>query len=271
MCDCVRRGDVFVIFRQSVVETSSVTNRKKVSEFLGNLVPGQIAPVLFQTMPDVMFWLKNAQGEFVFVNDAFRSAMQGDDMLGKTDEELFPCELSRKYMEDDKNVMESGVAQWNKVELIVMANGGLEWRATSKLPLLDKSGAVVGTAGMSRRVGIDEGLPMPTQQRDMASIVSTIYKNIDKEFKVQKLADEAGVSVSSLERLFKLNMNTTPKQFIIQAKISTACERLIGTNMGVKEVGTSVGYSDHGNFTRGFRKVMNMSPTEYRRNYRREV
>lgn len=240
-------------------------------EFLEQLTPGQVAPVLFQAMPDVMFWLKNAKGEFVFINDAFSADKQGDEIIGKTDEDLIPGELSRMYMQDDRNVILSGEPQWNKVELVVMANGGLEWRATSKVPLRDRSGVVVGTAGMSRRVSMDEGLPMPVQQREMASVISTIYENIDKEVKVQRLAKEAGVSVSSLERLFKSNMNTTPKQFIIQAKMSTACERLIKTEMGVREVGVSVGYSDHGNFTRGFRKVMEMSPTEYRRNYRRET
>jgi transcriptional regulator GlxA family with amidase domain len=137
------------------------------------------------------------------------------------------------------------------------------------VPLQNTNGKVVGTAGMSRRVGMDEGLPMPSQQRDMATIIGTIYKNIGEEIKVVDLAEDAGVSVSSLERLFKTNMNTTPKQFIIQAKMSTACERLVGTNMGVKDVGESVGYFDHANFTRGFRKIMNMSPTQYRRNYRR--
>lgn len=259
-----------MINRQTVIENVSVLNKANVQDFLGELIPGQIALVLFQAMPDVMFWVKNAKGEFIFINDAFSADQQSDAIIGKTDEELAPGELSRMYMQDDRNVMTSGEPQWNKVELVVMANGGLEWRATSKVPLRDCAGVVVGTAGMSRRVSMDEGLPMPTQQRDMASIISAIYKNIDKEVKVQRLAREAGVSVSSLERLFKTNMNTTPKQFIIQAKMSTACERLIRTDMGVREVGESVGYSDHGNFTRGFRKVMEMSPTEYRRNYRRD-
>ncbi|MFC4995365.1 AraC family transcriptional regulator [Rubritalea tangerina] len=240
-----------------------------VAEFLDSLIPGQISPVLFQAMPDVMFWLKNVDGEFIFFNDAFRCEKQVEEVLGKTDADLIPSELARVYMEDDRHVMETGEPQWNKVELVVTANGGVEWRATSKVPLKNRENVVVGTAGISRRVGMDEGLPVPSQQRDMATIVGAIYKNVDKEIKVIDVAEAAGVSVSSLERLFKANMNTTPKQFIIQAKISTACERLIGTNMSVKEVGASVGYSDHANFTRGFRKVMQMSPTDYRRNYRR--
>ncbi len=260
---------VLVIIRQLVNIESSTFDGDIVKEFLDSLIPGQISIVLFQAMPDVMFWLKNAKGEFIFFNEAFRCEKQDADMLGKTDVDLLPSELARVYMEDDRQVMESGEPQWNKVELVVTSNGGVEWRATSKVPLRSREGVMVGTAGISRRVGMDEGHPVPSQQRDMATIVGAIYKNVDREIKVVDVAEAAGVSVSSLERLFKANMNTTPKQFIIQAKISTACERLIGTNMSVKEVGASVGYSDHANFTIGFRKVMKMSPTDYRRSYRK--
>lgn len=268
-CEIVRLKWQLVINRQLVNNTKSSFDGGQVTEFLDSLIPGQISPVLFQAMPDVMFWLKNVNGEFIFFNDAFLCEKNADDVLGKTDADLLPSELARVYMEDDRQVMTSGEPQWNKVELVVTINGGVEWRATSKVPLRNRAGVMVGTAGISRRVGMDEGLPVPSQQRDMATIVGTIYKNVDKEIKVVDVAQAAGVSVSSLERLFKANMNTTPKQFIIQAKISTACERLVGTNMSVKEVGASVGYSDHANFTRGFRKVMNMSPTDYRRNYRK--
>ena len=252
-----------------MTNVTSSFDGEMVAEFLDSLVPGQISLVLFQAMPDVMFWLKNAKGEFIFFNEAFRCEKHVTNALGMTDADLLPSELAKVYMEDDQQVMASGEPQWNKVELVVTINGGVEWRATSKVPLKNRDGVVVGTAGISRRVGMDEGLPVPSQHRDMATIVGTIYKNVDKEIKVLEVAQAAGVSVSSLERLFKANMNTTPKQFIIQAKVSTACERLVGTNMSVKEVGASVGYSDHANFTRGFRKVMKMSPTDYRRNYRK--
>lgn len=257
-----------MIIRQLMSSFSNVPESPELSAFLERLVPGQISIVLFQAMPDVMFWLKDAEGRFVYFNDAFRSAQQNQNLLGKTDADVLPTELAKVYMDDDLAVIESGEPQWNKVELVVTVTGCVEWRATSKVPLRDASGEVVGSAGISRKVGMDEGLPVPSHQRDMAAIVDAIYRNIDKDIKVVDIAASTNLSVSSLERLFKVNMNTTPKQFIIQAKMSTACERLVGTNLGVKEVGKSVGYSDHANFTRAFRKVVSMSPTEYRRNYR---
>ncbi|WP_169334316.1 AraC family transcriptional regulator [Rubritalea marina] len=245
-------------------------NEEEVEEFLDALRPGQISLVLFQAMPDVMFWIKNSKGEFIYFNDAFRGHLRIKPQVGMRDCDMVPVEMAQVYMQDDQTVMETDQSIWNKVELVVTATDGVEWRATSKVPLKNRDGMVVGTAGISRRVGLTEGVPLPSQQRDMAAIVGAIYKSVDKDIKVSKIAESVGLSVSSLERLFKANMNTTPKQFIIQAKVSTACERLIGTQMSVKEIGVSVGYSDHANFTRGFRKVMNMSPSMYRRTYRRQ-
>ncbi|GAA5493922.1 AraC-type DNA-binding protein [Rubritalea squalenifaciens DSM 18772] len=256
-----------------MTEIEGISGNPRVVEFLEKLQPGQIAPVLFQAMPDVIFWIKDKEGIIIFVNDAFVREMgkrTASEVVGKTDRDLSPSELVAIYEADDLHVMTTGEAIWNKTELISNSSGGVEWRATSKVPLYDREGVLIGTAGLARKVGVDEGLPVPTQHRDIASIIGAIYKTVDRDVKVSDLAEAAGMSVSTLERTFKEHMGTTPKQFIIQAKISTACERLLGSQMSVKEVGASVGYTDHANFTRGFRKIMNMSPTEYRRSYKRK-
>ncbi len=39
--------------------------------FAARLMPGQIAPALFQALPDVIFWMKDDEGRFVYVNQAF--------------------------------------------------------------------------------------------------------------------------------------------------------------------------------------------------------
>jgi len=261
-----------VIFPHSMIDIDGVSSHPKAVDFLEALQPGQIAPVLFQVMPDVIFWIKDKDFSLIYVNDAFVREMSknsADEVLGKKDCDLSPSELASVYEADDKAVMDNGEAMWNKTELVGNSTGGVEWRATSKVPLYNRDGELVGTAGLSRRIGMAEGVPVPSQHRDIASIIGAIYKTIDRDVKVSDLAEAAGMSVSTLERTFKEHMGTTPKQFIIQAKISTACERLLGSQLSVKEVGASVGYLDHANFTRGFRKIMNMSPTDYRRSYKR--
>lgn len=255
-----------------MIEIDGVSCDARTMAFLEELQPGQIAPVLFQAMPDVIFWIKDVDCVLIYVNQAFvreMGKMHQDEVIGKRDRDFAPSELVTIYEADDRHVMKTGEAIWNKIQLVNNATGGVEWRATSKVPLYDRQGKLLGTAGLARRLGQTEGLPVPSQHRDIASIIGAIYKCLDKELKVCELAEASGMSVSTLERTFKEHMGSPPKKFIIQAKISTACERLIGTQMSVKEVGASVGYTDHANFTRGFRKIMKMSPSEYRRSYRR--
>lgn len=238
--------------------------------FLSRLKPGQIAFGLFEYLPDVFFWVKSKEGKFMYANESL--ARDGlfeakRDIIGKTDHDLHPIELASIFFSDDLKVISSGEPLGYKAELVPNYIGGVEWRETSKIPLYDIDGEVIGTAGISRRMGLAEGRPGPSQHRVMSAVVGAIYKCVEQEIKVTELAEAANVSVSTLERIFKQNMGTTPKKFVLQAKLSTACERLIETKKSVSEIGSSIGYHDHANFTRAFRKLMGVNPTQYRERY----
>lgn len=239
--------------------------------FIEDLLPGQVATALFQALPGVIFWMKDSEGRFVFVNKAFcyEVAMRGaDEILGLKDEDVFPRELADKYQADDEAVLRSGEALWNASELTPTRSGGVEWRSTSKIPLFNKDGRCVGSAGISRRMGHEEGLPVPTRHRQLAVIIARIYEHLDKGIEIKQIAKGAGVSISTLERLFKEHMSTTPRRFVTQVKMSAACDRLINTGMQVSEVASSLGYDEHGNFSRAFSKAMGMSPRAYQKYYK---
>lgn len=242
-----------------------------VNDFTSSLAPGQIAPALFQVLPDVIFWMKDAGGRFVFVNKAFcyEVAMRdAEDIYGLKDEDVFPRELAAKYQADDERVLKSGEALWHASELTPTRSGGVEWRSTTKIPLLSLEGKCVGTAGISRRMGHEEGVPVPTRHRKLAVIIAKIYEHLDEGIEIKEIAEGAAVSMSTLGRLFKDHMNTTPRRFVTQVKMAAACDRLINTGMRVSEVASSLGYDEHGNFSRAFSKEMGMSPSSYRRYYK---
>lgn len=261
--------DVFGVKSHSwaVDELSDV----KLNQFTSRLRPGQIATALFQALPDVIFWIKDQGGRFVYVNKAFChdvGVIDALEIIGLKDEDLFPRELAEVFQRGDEEVLGSGTPMWNKSELGSNRLGEVEWRATSKIPLCDVDGEWIGTAGVSRKMGrVDKSLG-PTRHQKIAVIVETIYEHLDKRIGVAELAEAASVSMSTLERLFKEHMNTTPQQFILQVKMSAACDRLINSGMQVKEVAASLGYDEHANFTRAFTKVMGMSPRSYQRFYK---
>lgn len=243
----------------------------KWKEFMARLMPGQIATALFQALPDVIFWIKDKEGRFVYVNKAFChdvAVMDAAEMIGLKDEDVFPKELAEVFQRGDEEVLASRTPMWDKSELVPNRLGQVEWRSTSKIPLCDVAGEWIGTAGISRRMGRVDELSGPTRNHKMAIIVAAIYEHLGKRIGVSELADAASVSVSTLERRFKEYMNTTPRQFILQVKMSAACDRLINSGQQVKEVAASLGYEEHANFTRAFTKVMGMSPRSYQRFYK---
>ncbi len=241
--------------------------------FISCLMPGQIAPALFQALPDVIFWIKDAEGRFVYVNQAFChevAQLSEQEVLGLRDDDIFPKNSAKVYRRGDREVLESQQARLNKPELVPSRMGGVEWRATSKIPLQDTEGQWIGTAGISRKMGYGERPPTSGGHQRLDAIVAVIHENLHRSLSVADLADAASISVSTLERLFREHMNTTPRQFILQVKMSAACEWLINTEMQVKEVSSRLGYREHGNFTRAFTKLMEMSPSSYQKLYKKK-
>ena len=240
-------------------------------EFTKNLMPGQIAPALFQALPDVIFWIKDSEGRFVYVNQAFChevARLPEEKVLGLTDADVFPPTLAKVFSSGDQEVLRSRQPHLNKPELVPNRMGGVEWRTTSKVPLQGRNGDWVGTAGISRKMSYSERLPTSGGQHKLEVIVSEIHENLQKRVSISNLAEAASISVSTLERLFRTHMDTTPRQFILQVKISAACDWLMHTDMQVKEIATALGYEEHSNFSRAFTKLMGMSPRAYQTFYK---
>jgi len=239
-------------------------------EFSEQLKPGQISTALFQALPDVLFWIKNKDGRFVYVNKAFChdvAVKEAGEIVGLRDEDLFPSELALVFKQGDEEVLRSREAMWNQSELVPNRLGQIEWRSTSKIPLQNVEGDWVGTAGISRKMGRGAEVVLPGPHQKMALIVEAVYGNLERRLGVSELAAAASVSVSTLERLFKEHMNTAPQRFMLQVKMSAACDRLINSGMQVKEIAVSLGYEEHANFTRAFTKVVGMAPRSYQRYY----
>ncbi|MBK1833098.1 AraC family transcriptional regulator [Roseibacillus ishigakijimensis] len=240
------------------------------SDFVKEMRPGQIAMGLFEALPDVIFWIKDRSYRFVFVNQAFAElwGKPPEYFFGKTDQEVNAPELTRVYRQDDEKVSLSGEGIHNKMELVTRRAGGVEWRMTSKIPLYDHEGVILGTAGVSRRLDQREGHPLPPPYRAISKLIDYVHEHVSEPLAVDQLAKLAGMSVSTLERRFRAHLGTSPKRFILHSKVAAACERLLSTPMTISEISESLGYNEHASFTRAFTSVMHMSPTAYRKYYK---
>ncbi|MFH1115974.1 MAG: PAS domain-containing protein [Pseudomonadota bacterium] len=100
-----------------------------------------------------LVWLKDKDSKFLAVNCEFaRSCGRGtpEDVVGKTDLDVWPKELAEKYRYDDKMVMETG--KLSMVEEPILDKGETKWFETFKTPVWDADENVVGTTGYARDI-----------------------------------------------------------------------------------------------------------------------
>lgn len=239
-------------------------------ELSAQLRPGQIAMGLFEALPDIMFWVKDDTGTIIFANRAYAQLLNRapEDLVGETDESLFPPTMANFFRSDDETVLRTSEPLQNKLEIVTRPGGGIEWRMTSKIPLFDENNKVLGTAGVSRRLEHGEGPPLPTPHRAISNLIDRVHENLGEDITVRDLARQAGMSVSSLERSFRKYLGTTPKQYLVRARIAAACDKLLSTTLSVGQIAASLSYHEHASFTRSFSAIMHMSPKDYRNFYR---
>ena len=110
--------------------------------------------ILMKTSTDSIYF-KDINSRFILVNDAtvrkfgVRSA---DDIIGKTDFDLFSKEHAEKALKDEQEVIKSGKPKLSLIEKEVWNNNQITWASTSKLPIKDSNGKVIGTFGITRDI-----------------------------------------------------------------------------------------------------------------------
>lgn len=84
-----------------------------------------------------------------FKNLGFESE---EEVIGKTDYELLGHEEAKKHFEDDQLVLKKGAFIIDKEESFKRKNGEIIWLSTSKIPLFDNNGKIVGLVGVGHDI-----------------------------------------------------------------------------------------------------------------------
>jgi len=109
---------------------------------------------LMKTLPDPVYF-KDAASRFLRVNPALaRKLGLGDpaQVVGKTDADFFTEEHASKALADEQEIIRTGQPLVNIEEKETWPNGSETWVLTTKLPLRDDAGRIIGTCGISSNI-----------------------------------------------------------------------------------------------------------------------
>jgi PAS domain S-box-containing protein len=124
-----------------------ITERKKSEEELFS--SRQMLQAVLDTIPQRVFWKDR---DLVFLGGNKPLALDAGfsepaDIIGKTDYDHASYAMAERFRADDREVMETGHPKINYEEPQVRADGSKAWLRTSKVPLRDKDGTIIGVLG----------------------------------------------------------------------------------------------------------------------------
>ena len=111
----------------------------------------ELLNTMLDNVPDRIYF-KDAQSRFLRINRSLAKLFglgDPEQAVGKSDADFFGGEHAVQALEDERRIMQTGQPMIGVVEKENLPDGGARWALTTKMPLRDKSGTVVGTFGIS--------------------------------------------------------------------------------------------------------------------------
>ncbi|MEN9662568.1 MAG: HTH-type transcriptional activator RhaS [Verrucomicrobiota bacterium] len=225
---------------------------------------------LFNYVEDMQVWVKDRQGRFVWGNVSwlltYGLTKDLSDHIGLTDFDLFVEVLASQYRIDDDKVLH-GERIIARVELVGRFDHAARWYATTKIPLHNSAGRIVGTVGMTRPLQ-GERAAVPGNSPVSAAILYA-SEHLDEALSNHELARACGLSIRVFERLFQATYNTTPHLYVRQLRVRMSSRALVFTSKTLAEIAAQFGFTDQSHFTKEFRRFMDTTPRVYREQHQR--
>jgi len=107
---------------------------------------------LLEKTPDQVYF-KDRHGRFLRASRAVAEMLgvaNAEDLIGKTDFDLWSAETAREAAADEQRIMKTREPLVGKIERLVHPDGRISWDYTTKMPLLDTRGEVIGICGINK-------------------------------------------------------------------------------------------------------------------------
>jgi len=126
--------------------------RKQVEDLLEK--ERNLLRTLIDNLPDIIY-VKDTESRFVTGNNAVAHLMGAatpDELIGKTDFDFYPEEIAHKFYNDEQEIIRSGQEIIQREEPVIDSESNNRWLSTTKVPLRDSNGKIIGIVGIGRDI-----------------------------------------------------------------------------------------------------------------------
>jgi PAS domain S-box-containing protein len=189
---------------------------------------------LIDLMPDYIY-AKDAEGRFVLANRAVANVMGAESpqaLIGKSDADFYPPELAAAFRADEQPVLGAGLSLRDREELGVnRTTGESRWHLSTKVPVHDAQGRVVGLVGITRDIH---------QRKQAEEEIQRLNVELDQRVK------ERTAELAAERKLLRTLVDNMPD--LIYAKDSESrfilANPAVGESMGVTPAQLLLGRTD---------------------------
>lgn len=224
---------------------------------------------VFNLLPKVILYVKDHTRRWVTCNRAALSLLRKqhqNEVLGAREEDFFPQAVAEAIKVDDLQILEHGAQIIDRVELIANQHGQLVWVKTSKLPIRNSAGDILGLVGLTQLLEVDSELPARFEK--FRGVIDKIESSLDDPPSVADLASSANMSESHFRRSFKQRFGVAPQEFVVQQRLRRAATMLTETDRSIALIALDCGFGDQSHFSRQFRRFFGYPPRSYRLHWR---
>jgi PAS domain S-box-containing protein len=214
------------------------------NSFAAILKECQLLRALIDHLPDFVY-IKDLQSRFVLNNLAHvrvLGATRQEEVIGKTDADCFPPEMASQYLADEQPVLRSGQTLNRQEPVLDPATGDIRWLQTTKVPLRNDAGEIVGLVGINRditaRKQAEEALRQARDELERRVVERTAELTRTNASLVEQIAERQRTEQALAEerRILRTLIDSLPDLIFVKDAesrfllLNLACARQLGAD-----------------------------------------
>jgi len=157
---------------------------------------------LFNSIPDNIF-IKNTDSVYIVGNKPFLNFLgisSENELTGRTDFSFYKNAQAQKYLEEEKEIIKTGIPSIKQIEPFYEP-GNTRWFATSKIPIKNNNGKVIGIFSLSRDI---------TEQKDAEDALMKVTNELEQvNFTLEQKILERTNQLTISEERYKIIIEKT--------------------------------------------------------------